>query len=89
MAGWVSTFFLLISINVFVGIFNMVPLLPFDGGHVAIATYERVMSTIRRRRVQVDVAKLLPLTVAVVGILAFIFLSALFLDVSRPIPDPF
>ena len=89
VAGWVSTFFLLISINVFVGIFNMVPLLPFDGGHVAIATYERVMSTIRRRRVQVDVAKLLPLTVAVVGILAFIFLSALFLDVSRPIPDPF
>ena len=89
IAGWVSTLFLLISINVFVGIFNMVPLLPFDGGHVAIATYERIMSAIRHRRVQVDVAKLLPLTVAVIGVLAFIFLSALFLDVTRPIPDPF
>lgn len=89
VAGWVSTAFLLISINVFVGIFNMMPLLPFDGGHVAIATYERIMSSIRRRRVQVDAAKLLPLTVAVVGVLAFIFLSALFLDVARPVPDPF
>ena len=89
VSGWVSTFFLLISINVFVGIFNMMPLLPFDGGHVAIATYERVMSAVRHRRVQVDVAKLLPLTVAVVGILAFIFLSSIFLDVARPIPDPF
>jgi len=89
VAGWVSTLFLLISINVFVGLFNMVPLLPFDGGHVAIATYEWIMSAVRRRRVQVDVAKLLPLTVAVVGILAFIFLSSLFLDVSRPIPNPF
>ncbi|MCZ7536691.1 MAG: M50 family metallopeptidase [Acidimicrobiia bacterium] len=59
VAGWVSTAFLLISINVFVGIFNMMPLLPFDGGHVAIATYERIMSSIRRRRVQVDAAKLL------------------------------
>ena len=89
VAGWVSTLFLLISINVFVGIFNMMPLLPFDGGHVMIATYEWIMSAIKRRRVQVDVAKLLPLTVAVVGVLALIFLSALFLDVARPIPDPF
>ncbi len=89
VAGWVSTLFLLISINVFVGLFNMTPLLPFDGGHVAIATYERIMSSVRRRRVQVDAAKLLPLTVAVVGVLAFIFLSALFLDVARPVPDPF
>lgn len=89
ISGWVSTLVLLISINVFVGIFNMLPLLPFDGGLVAIASYERVMSAVRRRRVQVDVAKLIPLTVAVVGILAFIFLSSLFLDVARPVPDPF
>ena len=39
-SGWVEVAFLLISINVFVGIFNLVPLLPFDGGHIAIATYE-------------------------------------------------
>ena len=39
-AGWVSVFGLLIAINVFVGLFNLLPLLPFDGGHIAIALYE-------------------------------------------------
>jgi membrane-associated protease RseP (regulator of RpoE activity) len=88
-AGWVSTFGLLLVINVFVGLFNLVPLLPFDGGHIAIATYERIASGIRRRRVQVDVAKLMPLTAAVIAILGFIFLSSVFLDVSNPVQNPF
>lgn len=88
-SGWVPAVGLLIAINVFVGVFNMLPLLPFDGGHVAIATYEKIASTIRHRRVQVDVNKLIPLTVAVVGVLAFIFLSSLFLDLTRPLPNPF
>jgi membrane-associated protease RseP (regulator of RpoE activity) len=88
-AGWVSTFGLLLAINVFVGLFNLVPLLPFDGGHIAIATYERIASAVRRRRVQVDVAKLMPLTAAVIAILGFIFLSSIFLDVSNPVENPF
>jgi membrane-associated protease RseP (regulator of RpoE activity) len=88
-AGWVSVFGLLIAINVFVGLFNLLPLLPFDGGHIAIALYERAASTVRRRRVQVDVTKLLPVTVAVVAVLGFIFLSSLFLDITHPIANPF
>jgi membrane-associated protease RseP (regulator of RpoE activity) len=88
-SGWVTAVGLLIAINVFVGLFNLVPLLPFDGGHIAIATYEKVASTVRRRRVQVDAAKLLPVTVAVIAVLGFIFLSSLFLDISRPIANPF
>jgi len=88
-AGWVSVFSLLIAINIFVGLFNLLPLLPFDGGHIAIALYESVASRIRRRRVQVDAAKLLPFTVAVVAVLGFIFLSSLFLDITHPIANPF
>jgi membrane-associated protease RseP (regulator of RpoE activity) len=88
-AGWIQVFGLLIAINVFVGLFNLVPLLPFDGGHIAIATYERIASSVKGRRVQVDVAKLMPLTLAVIGVLGFIFLSSLFLDISRPIENPF
>jgi membrane-associated protease RseP (regulator of RpoE activity) len=87
--GWVTVLGLLIAINVFVGLFNLVPLLPFDGGHIAIATYERVATAVRGRRVQVDVAKLMPLTVAVIGVLGFIALSSLFLDISHPIQNPF
>jgi membrane-associated protease RseP (regulator of RpoE activity) len=88
-AGWIEVFALLIAINVFVGLFNLVPLLPFDGGHIAIATYERIATAVKGRRVQVDVAKLMPLTVAVVGVLGFIFLSSLFLDIANPIKNPF
>jgi membrane-associated protease RseP (regulator of RpoE activity) len=88
-AGWVQTLLLLILINVFIGIFNLVPLLPFDGGHAAIAIFEWVASGIRRRRVQVDVAKLMPLTFLVLAVLAFLFLSTLFLDVKSPIANPF
>lgn len=88
-AGWVETIFLLIIINMFVGIFNLVPLLPFDGGHAAIAFYEWIASKVRRRRVQVDVAKLMPLTLVVLALLGFLFLSTLFLDVRNPISNPF
>ncbi len=88
-AGWENAVFLLVAINVFVGIFNLVPLLPFDGGHIAIATYEAVASAITRRRVRVDVTKLLPVTAAVVAVLGLIFLSSLFLDITDPIQNPY
>src|SRR5262245_33815955 len=88
-SGWVEVAFLLITLNVFVGLFNLLPLLPFDGGHIAIATYEKIASSVKRRRVQVDVAKLMPLTAVVMAVLAFIFLSSLFLDLTRPIANPF
>jgi membrane-associated protease RseP (regulator of RpoE activity) len=88
-AGWVDAFGLLIAINVFVGLFNLLPLLPFDGGHIAVATYEKIASTVRRRRVQVDINKLLPITAVVVAILGFIALSSLWLDATRGVPSPF
>ena len=88
-SGWVDTVLLLVLVNVFVGVFNMLPLLPFDGGHVAIATYETVASRVLRRRVRADVAKLLPLTAMVVAVLGFIFLSSVFLDIANPIENPF
>jgi membrane-associated protease RseP (regulator of RpoE activity) len=88
-SGWVTAFGLLIAINIFVGLFNLLPLLPFDGGHIAVATYEQIASRIRRRRVQVDIAKLMPLTVGVLAVLAFIFLSSLFLDITHPVANPF
>jgi membrane-associated protease RseP (regulator of RpoE activity) len=83
--GLRAVLILIFVINVFVGVFNMVPLLPLDGGHVAIATYEKIASMITRRRVQVDVARLLPITAAVVAVLVVIGISALYLDIVRPL----
>jgi membrane-associated protease RseP (regulator of RpoE activity) len=85
-SGWGAVLMFLVAINLFVGVFNMVPLLPLDGGHVAIATYEKIASTIKGRRVQVDVARLLPITAAVVAVIVFIGLSALYIDIIRPVP---
>jgi membrane-associated protease RseP (regulator of RpoE activity) len=88
-AGWVNAMGLLIAINVFVGMLNLLPLLPFDGGHIAVASYEAIASKIRRRRVQVDVNKLMPAMIVVLGLAAFIFISSLYLDISRGIQNPF
>ena len=85
--GWVAAFGFLIAINVFVALLNLLPLLPFDGGHIAVASYEQIASTIRRRRVQVDVAKLMPVTVAVMASCSgSSSLSSLFLDITHPVP---
>ena len=81
---WFRPLVMFASINVFVGIVNLLPLLPLDGGHAAIATYERIRSR-RGRRYQMDVAKLLPLTYAVVAVLGFLFVSTIWLDILRPI----
>jgi membrane-associated protease RseP (regulator of RpoE activity) len=81
---WAVPVTMLAFINIFVGIFNLLPVLPLDGGHAAIATYERLRSR-RGRRYQMDVAKLLPLTWAVVLVLGFLMLTTLWLDIVRPI----
>lgn len=83
-AGIAPVLFLLASINIFVGIFNLIPLLPLDGGHVAIATYERLRSR-RGRPYHADVAKLMPVTYAVFLLLVFVGLTSLYLDIARPL----
>lgn len=87
-SGWGAVLMFLFAINLFVGIFNMVPLLPLDGGHVAIATYEKVASMVTGRRVRVDVTRLLPITAAVVAVLIVIGISAFYLDIVRPVQGP-
>jgi membrane-associated protease RseP (regulator of RpoE activity) len=75
---------LLASVNVFVGVFNMFPLLPFDGGHAAIATYERIRSR-KGRRYQADINKMVPVATAVVGLLALLLFTGLYLDITQPL----
>ena len=70
----------LVLINVFVGIFNLVPLLPLDGGHAAIATYERLRSR-KGKRYFADINKLIPVTWVVITVLVGIALIALYRDI--------
>jgi membrane-associated protease RseP (regulator of RpoE activity) len=78
--GFGTVLYLLVLINIFVGIFNLLPLLPLDGGHIAVATYERIRSR-KSRPYHADVMKLMPLTYGVVLLLAFIFVTSLFMDI--------
>ena len=88
-SGWVDVVMLLLVINIFLGLVNLVPLLPFDGGHIAIATAEQIASTVMRRKVTVDAAKLLPIAGAVLVVMLFILVSSLFLDITHPVANPF
>ncbi|MFM7893066.1 MAG: M50 family metallopeptidase [Actinomycetota bacterium] len=82
--GWKGVLLLLAAVNVFVGVFNMMPLLPFDGGHAAVAVYERVRST-RSRRYHADVRKLAPVATAVVALLVMLLVAGLYLDITQPL----
>ncbi len=93
-AGWqykVSFVLLLIaSLNIFVGAFNMLPLLPMDGGHVAVIIYERIRAWLARLRGRpdpglVDMAKLIPVSFSlflVIVVFACVLIAA---DIVNPV----
>ena len=71
-------------VNIFVGMFNMLPLLPLDGGHVLVAVYERLRS-IGGRKHRVDFRRLLPVTYVVITIMGLIGITSLYLDITKPL----
>ncbi|WP_040493349.1 M50 family metallopeptidase [Ilumatobacter nonamiensis] len=85
--GIYGVLWLLAVLNVFVGVFNMFPLLPLDGGHAAVATYERVREAMRggRERYFADVERLMPLAMGVVAFLFFFMFAGLYLDITKPL----
>jgi membrane-associated protease RseP (regulator of RpoE activity) len=88
MAFW----FFLAQLNFVLGAINLVPLLPFDGGHIAIALFEKIRNMIRKAR-RIDAAppvnylKLMPATyvilVVVIGYMA-LTVTADFVNPIRP-----
>ena len=79
---------LLVALNVFIGVFNLLPLLPFDGGHVAIAVYERIRSR-AGRRYRVDIRKLAPVSAFVFLTLIVVGVVTAWADIFHPPPNPF
>jgi membrane-associated protease RseP (regulator of RpoE activity) len=82
------------SVNLFVGIFNLFPFLPLDGGHVAILGYEKIRDAWRRRRHlaaagPVDLTKLMPVTYGVLAIIVTMSALILIADITNPVANPF
>jgi RIP metalloprotease RseP len=72
-------------VNFFLALVNLVPLLPFDGGHAAVATYEAIRGRLRGAPYRVDMARLLPLTYGVVLVLVVLGVTSMLLDISDPL----
>lgn len=87
----IGTFLLIIaSLNIFVGIFNLLPILPLDGGHMAVAIADEIRAFIARLRgrprpAPINVQVLTPITAVVVIILIGLTLLLLVADIINPI----
>jgi len=92
--GWqpkVSLVLLIVaSLNIFVGLFNLLPLLPLDGGHLAVVIYERIRAWLARLRGRpdpgpVDYRKLVPVSVGVFALLVGLGLLLIMADIVNPV----
>ena len=79
---------ILMAVNIFVGVLNMLPMLPLDGGYVLIATYERLRSR-KGTSYHADLARMTPVIYAFMSVLLVLFASTLYLDIVHPIANPF
>ncbi len=82
---------LVAGLNFFVGVFNLLPLLPLDGGHLAVLGFEQARDRLRRLfgyrgpLRSVDLNKLMPVTYAVVVFFAGFTIWLLGADIVNPI----
>ena len=87
----IATFILIIaSLNIFVGMFNLLPLLPLDGGHMAVAIADGVRNTRAKAKglakpAPFDVERLTPITMVVFVVMASLSLLLLTADILNPI----
>lgn len=87
---WVAFWFFLAQLNLILGAINLVPLLPFDGGHIAIAVFEKIRNIIRSARGMVAAApvnylKLMPATYVVLVFVVGYMLLTVTADLVNPI----
>lgn len=86
-----ATFILLVaSLNIFVGLFNLLPILPLDGGHMAVAIADEVRALVARirrkpRPAPIDVNVLTPITGVVVVLLGILTVLLVVADIINPI----
>jgi membrane-associated protease RseP (regulator of RpoE activity) len=80
--GIANMLYLMAAVNVVLGLINVLPLFPLDGGHFAVALFEKLT------RRKVDVRALVPVAVLVIGALSILGVMTIILDIVNPIQIP-
>lgn len=75
--------FILAQLFLFLALFNLIPLPPFDGGHLMVIIIEKVFHK------RIDIRKLIPVAWAVIVILSLVALRLALLDIFNPLANPF
>ncbi len=83
--SWSELLLILVAINLGLGMFNALPMLPLDGGHIVLATWEAVVSKVKGRRHYADMSKVMPFAAAFLAVLLVLGVSAMYMDVVRPL----
>ena len=78
-SGFINILSLLAFVNVFLAVFNAIPIIPLDGGRIVLAVIEGLTGK------KVSDRKLIPLTILVVLVFIFLGVTALYLDITQPI----
>jgi membrane-associated protease RseP (regulator of RpoE activity) len=80
---WAIFVAILIQLNIVVGVFNLLPLPPMDGGYLAFVAWQVVT------RREVDLRKVVPVAALIVGLLVMLTVGLVWLDITNPVPYPF
>jgi membrane-associated protease RseP (regulator of RpoE activity) len=80
---WAVFVAILIQLNIVVGVFNLLPLPPMDGGYLAFLLWQVVT------RREVDLRKMVPVAALIVGLLVMLTVGLVWLDITNPVPYPF
>lgn len=70
---------ILAYVNVILATINLLPIFPLDGGHFAVALYEKISGR------EANIRRLIPVAVAVIGLFVFLGFVAIILDIANPI----
>ena len=90
LEGFFSVLLLLAGLNLFLGMLNLVPLLPLDGGQMAGAIYEGVRRGVAKVRGRpdpgfVDIARLLPIGYVMAGVILVASVVLIYADIVAPV----
>jgi membrane-associated protease RseP (regulator of RpoE activity) len=66
----------------------MLPMIPLDGGHVAVAAYEWIRTKKGQAYYRADITKLFPVAALFIGVLLALVVAGIYLDITHPLQLP-